>query len=68
MDARGQRFYALEKPTSLNTIELIPELLSMCVATVKIEGLKRSRPMSNRPPRSVAQRWMLTPRPRKANP
>lgn len=38
MDARGQRFYALEEPTSLNIIELIPELLNMGVAAVKIEG------------------------------
>ena len=38
----GQRFHALEEPTSLNTIELIPELVSMGVAAVKIEGRQRS--------------------------
>jgi collagenase-like PrtC family protease len=38
----GQRMHALEEPTSLNTIELIPELVSMGVAAVKIEGRQRS--------------------------
>ena len=38
----GQRFHALEEPTSLNTIELIPDLVSMGVAAVKIEGRQRS--------------------------
>ncbi|MBX9913415.1 MAG: U32 family peptidase, partial [Pseudomonadaceae bacterium] len=38
----GQRMHALEEPTSLNTIELIPELVTMGVAAVKIEGRQRS--------------------------
>jgi hypothetical protein len=65
MDARGQRFYALEELSSLNTIELITELVSMGVVAVKIEGSNAVRPMSNSSPSSVARRWVLTPRPRK---
>ena len=32
----------LEEPTSLNTLELLPELLRAGVASVKIEGRQRS--------------------------
>ncbi|MGB1261459.1 MAG: ubiquinone anaerobic biosynthesis protein UbiU [Cognaticolwellia sp.] len=35
-------YHALEEPTSLNTLELIPELASMGIASVKIEGRQRS--------------------------
>ena len=38
----GQRFHALEEPTSLNPLELIPELAGIGVAAVKIEGRQRS--------------------------
>jgi putative protease len=38
----GQRFHALEEPTSLNTIDLIPQLAQIGVAAVKIEGRQRS--------------------------
>ncbi|MBU3057757.1 MULTISPECIES: ubiquinone anaerobic biosynthesis protein UbiU [Pseudomonas] len=38
----GQRFHALEEPTSLNTLDLIPELVQIGVAAVKIEGRQRS--------------------------
>ncbi|MEH6669184.1 ubiquinone anaerobic biosynthesis protein UbiU [Halopseudomonas sp.] len=38
----GKRFHALEEPTSLNTIDLIPELTAIGVAAVKIEGRQRS--------------------------
>ncbi|MET1077635.1 MAG: peptidase U32 family protein [Pseudomonas sp.] len=38
----GQRFHALEEPTSLNTLDLIPELASIGVVAVKIEGRQRS--------------------------
>ncbi|CAK9883768.1 MAG: putative protease YhbU [Candidatus Erwinia impunctatus] len=37
-----QRYHALEEPTSLNTIELLPELLNAGVVSVKIEGRQRS--------------------------
>jgi putative protease len=35
-------YYAIEEPTSLNTLELLPELLSVGVAAIKIEGRQRS--------------------------
>lgn len=35
-------YYALEEPTSLNTIELLPEMLKMGISAVKIEGRQRS--------------------------
>jgi putative protease len=42
-DTGGQRqVYALEEPTSLNTLELLPELMAAGVAAVKLEGRQRS--------------------------
>ncbi|QOL13340.1 ubiquinone anaerobic biosynthesis protein UbiU [Dickeya dianthicola] len=38
----GQRYHALEEPTSLNTLELLPELMTANIASVKIEGRQRS--------------------------
>jgi collagenase-like PrtC family protease len=38
----GERSHALEEPTSLNTLELIPQLAEMGIAAVKIEGRQRS--------------------------
>ena len=35
-------YYAIEEPTSLNTLELLPKLADMGVAAVKIEGRQRS--------------------------
>ncbi|WP_237758820.1 U32 family peptidase, partial [Pseudomonas aeruginosa] len=37
-----QRFHALEEPTSLNTLDLVPQLAEIGVAAVKIEGRQRS--------------------------
>jgi putative protease len=41
-EVEGRRDYALEEPTSLNTLALLPELLRMGVSAVKIEGRQRS--------------------------
>ncbi len=38
----GNTYYAIEEPTSLNTLELLPELQSVGVAAIKIEGRQRS--------------------------
>ena len=38
----GQRFHALEEPTSLNTLDLVPQLAAIGVSAVKIEGRQRS--------------------------
>ena len=35
-------YYALEEPTSLNTIELLPEMIKIGISAVKIEGRQRS--------------------------
>ena len=38
----GKRFHALEEPTSLDTLDLLPELSAIGVEAVKIEGRQRS--------------------------
>lgn len=38
----GKLYHPLEEPTSLNTLELLPELLAANIASVKIEGRQRS--------------------------
>ncbi len=40
--ANGHVYHALEEPTSLNTLDLLPELLQMDVRAIKIEGRQRS--------------------------
>ncbi|UXY15695.1 U32 family peptidase [Chitiniphilus purpureus] len=35
-------YYALEEPTSLNTLALLPELMRIGVAAIKVEGRQRS--------------------------
>ena len=38
----GATYYALEEPTSLNTLDLLPDLMRIGVAAIKIEGRQRS--------------------------
>ena len=38
----GETYYAIEEPTSLNTLELLPQIAEMGVAAIKIEGRQRS--------------------------
>jgi putative protease len=38
----GETYYALEEPTSLNTLELLPEMARIGIAPIKIEGRQRS--------------------------
>ncbi len=38
----NETYHALEEPTSLNTLAIIPELLALNIASVKIEGRQRS--------------------------
>ncbi|WP_394211060.1 peptidase U32 family protein [Enterovibrio calviensis] len=38
----GEPFHALEEPTSLNTLSILPELFAANIASVKIEGRQRS--------------------------
>jgi putative protease len=41
-EVSGETYYALEEPTSLNTLDLLPEMLKMGIAAIKIEGRQRS--------------------------
>jgi putative protease len=39
---RGETYYAIEEPASLNAMELLPQLMAMGVRAIKIEGRQRS--------------------------
>ncbi len=41
-EAMGKTWYAMEEPTSLNTLDILPELLAAGVSAIKIEGRQRS--------------------------
>lgn len=41
-EVQGDTYYALEEPTSLNTLEMLPEMHRIGVAAIKIEGRQRS--------------------------
>ena len=41
-DVGGGRYYAIEEPASLDTLELLPEFVRIGVAAIKIEGRQRS--------------------------
>lgn len=49
----GNTCYAIEEPTSLNTLSLLPELQAMGIEAIKIEGRQRSQAYVTR----VAQVW-----------
>ena len=41
-DVAGERDYAIEEPTSLNTLAILPQLVEAGVSAIKIEGRQRS--------------------------
>jgi putative protease len=41
-EVNDETYYAIEEPTSLNTIELLPKLMEIGVKAIKIEGRQRS--------------------------
>ena len=41
-NVQDNTYYAIEEPTSLNTLSLLPELIGMGVAALKVEGRQRS--------------------------
>jgi putative protease len=41
-EVSGETYYALEEPTSLNTLDLLPQMLKIGIAAIKIEGRQRS--------------------------
>lgn len=41
-EVNGQTYHALEEPTSLNTMDILPELMASGVVAIKLEGRQRS--------------------------
>ena len=41
-EVRGETYYALEEPTSLNTVAILPEIARIGVRALKVEGRQRS--------------------------
>ena len=41
-DVDGKVYYALEEPTSLNVLDILPDLIRAGVAAIKVEGRQRS--------------------------
>ena len=41
-EVQGETYYALEEPTSLNSMEMLPEMARLGIAAIKIEGRQRS--------------------------
>ena len=52
-ESMGNTYYALEEPTSLNTLDILPELQDIGVKAIKIEGRQRSPAYI----KTVAQTW-----------
>src|SRR6266581_708730 len=42
-EVEGETYYAIEEPTSLNTLELLPQMVAAGVAGIRIEGRERSQ-------------------------
>ncbi len=40
-EVNGETYYALEEPTSLNVLEILPEIARIGVAAIKVEGRQR---------------------------
>ena len=41
-DVQGETYYALEEPTSLNVLSILPEIVKIGVKAIKVEGRQRS--------------------------
>ena len=41
-EVAGETYYAMEEPTSLNVLEMLPEIVKIGVAAIKVEGRQRS--------------------------
>ncbi|MDO4776929.1 MAG: peptidase U32 family protein [Cardiobacteriaceae bacterium] len=51
----GETYYALEEPTSLNVLEVLPRLIAIGVAAIKVEGRQRSQMYSAQVTRTLRQ-------------
>jgi len=41
-EVEGETYYAMEEPTSLNVLEILPEIAKIGVSAIKVEGRQRS--------------------------
>ena len=41
-EVNGETYYALEEPTSLNVLEILPDIMKIGVSAIKVEGRQRS--------------------------
>jgi collagenase-like PrtC family protease len=41
-EVAGETYYAMEEPASLNVLEMLPEIIRIGVAAIKVEGRQRS--------------------------
>ena len=41
-EVNGETYYALEEPTSLNVLEILPDIVKIGVSAIKVEGRQRS--------------------------
>ena len=41
-EVSGETYYALEEPTSLNVLEILPDIVKIGVSAIKVEGRQRS--------------------------
>ena len=41
-EVNGETYYAMEEPTSLNVLEILPEIVKIGVSAIKVEGRQRS--------------------------
>ena len=41
-EVAGETYYALEEPTSLNVLEILPEVVKIGISAIKVEGRQRS--------------------------
>ncbi|MXR37708.1 ubiquinone anaerobic biosynthesis protein UbiU [Craterilacuibacter sinensis] len=41
-EVQGDTYYALEEPTSLNVLEMLPQIIDIGVSAIKVEGRQRS--------------------------
>lgn len=41
-DVQGETYYALEEPTSLNVLSILPDIIKIGVRAIKVEGRQRS--------------------------
>jgi collagenase-like PrtC family protease len=57
----GETYYALEEPTSLNVLEILPEIARIGVSAIKVEGRQRSPTYVAQVTRTCAQRSTNSP-------